>query len=731
MSTHLQKLVKYLSEGDYQPVKGYNIINPSTHCIHEVADCDCPCKHETPECTCQTAECDCQEITKQKGEHVTSSGAQDWMTPDEGHAGKFGMKKPGLQPYTSLVRRVGKVPYFATRWRKTEVKGLPAEVKIIPVDNYTGDLEQVYESWELYVDEKDEREDTKDLLLPLLGLQEFIKEDRKGILAQLGNRIIGLVSIMVDELGEARISILTASPKEIEDGKEEYVEDALREGLETYASSREWNLLHSHKEDMENLARQASLKKNYRIEKGKVKTQRDAKILAEKQAMAVKMKEAGRVPRTGDWLAPGRGGWIKPEEYVEQMGGGKKGEKALEALQNKGGAQGSFDPIKRRRGPTTMRKYDPKDINFDVEWSEGMTLADGTRYDNTLRDATEIHLSKLPDAKHQGWYRDKNGLQITIRSMGYKQSKQDAKWLRNNVLATKMPAVMDNLRGGVAAGDQNAEALLFIAVTGMRLGDESELTGTKGQVKNEETGEMEEQILPTYGASTILGKHIALDGDDIYIFAPLKTTNREKHAGEAVTKLPKINNKELADMLRSKGAAELVKNEDGTTKGIKKVGKNSAGVGINQGTMFPKTNADSIQDYMENWVTGPGGLDLPKDAEGKGFTPKDLRTLTGRVTLGASMDRLGVPTTQEEYNEFKSKAIADVAKVLGNTSKVAERSYIDPVLFDVWPDQDDLPSERFSPMGAEVDFDDWDNLDYNADDDDEGGADPYSASWER
>ena len=71
MSTHLQKLVKYLSEGDYQPVKGYNIINPSTHCIHEVADCDCPCKHETPECTCQTAECDCQEITKQKGEHVT------------------------------------------------------------------------------------------------------------------------------------------------------------------------------------------------------------------------------------------------------------------------------------------------------------------------------------------------------------------------------------------------------------------------------------------------------------------------------------------------------------------------------------------------------------------------------------------------------------------------------------------------------------------------------------
>jgi len=323
-------------------------------------------------------------------------------------------------------------------------------------------------------------------------------------------------------------------------------------------------------------------------------------------------------------------------------------------------------------------------------------------------------LNKDPNAKHQGWYKDKNGKQTAIRSLGATQAAEDAKWLRNNVLASNMPAVMDTLREGVAAGDQNAEALLFITVTGMRLGDESELTGTK--VKNPLTNE--EEIIPTYGASTITGKHIALDGDNIYIFAPLKTTNRDKFEGESVTKLPKINNKELADMLRSKGAAELVKKKDGTT-GIKKVGKNSAGVGISQGAMFPKANADSIGHYMENWVTGPGGLDLPKAADGKGFSPKDFRTLTGRVTLGASMDRLGVPATKEQYNEFKAKAIADVAKALGNTSKVAERSYIDPVLFDVWPDRDDLPSERFSAMGADVDFDDWDNLDYNADDDSE------------
>ena len=122
MTTHLQKLVKYLSESDYQPVKGYNIINPPTHCTHETADCDCQEIENTADCTCQTDECDCQEIEKQVGEHVTSSGAADWKTPDQGHGSKFGLDKPGLTPYTSLVRRVGKVPYFATRWRKTEIK---------------------------------------------------------------------------------------------------------------------------------------------------------------------------------------------------------------------------------------------------------------------------------------------------------------------------------------------------------------------------------------------------------------------------------------------------------------------------------------------------------------------------------------------------------------------------------------------------------------------------------
>ena len=723
MTTHLQKLVKYLSESDYQPVKGYNIINPPTHCTHETADCDCQ---------------EIENIEKQTGEHVTSSGAQDWMTPDEGHASKFGLKKPGLQPYTSLVRRVGKVPYFATRWRKTEVKGVAAEVKILPVESFAGDLSQIYDSWKLYVDE---REETKDLLLPLLCLQEFIEEGRKGILAQLGNRIIGLVPIMVDELGEARISILTASPKEIEDGKEEYVEDALREGLDTYASSREWNLLTSDEGDNGDIVKQQLLKKAYRnktysIEKAGFETPGKANKMAFKQQRAAEEKALGHVPKTGNWLAPGRNGWINPEEMAELQGWdmeSEKGQAEMAELQaygtkeGKGGAQASFDPEDRRRGSgegikakrgSSIKKYDESilrelDVKEDgtPDIDDTFTLADGSLASQRLEGWTDVVINKDPNAYHQAFGINPQGTRRSLTRQGVTQENAQMKFHRGNKFSVAMPAITDKIREGIAAGDENAEALLFLSVTGMRLGDESDHIGTK--VKNPVTGEIE--IKHTYGGSTILGKHLAIGGknnDEIHIFAPLKTTNRHRYEGESVTILTPIKNKELADMLLRKGVGEISKTKDGRMV-PKKIGKNSAGVGITSKAIFKKATADSIGHYMEQWVVGEGGLNLPKDADGKGFSPKDFRTNASRVTMGASVDKLinekGLPKTKEQYNSFLDTVYKDVGAMLGDTPRVAKDSYIDPDLLDaLLPEPADLPSEMFLDEPSEMTFDDWD-----------------------
>ena len=686
MSTHLQKLVKYLSEGDYQPVKGYNIINPPTHCTHEITDCDCPCKHETDECICQAAICDCQDIEKQKGEHVTSSGAKDWMTPDEGHAGKFGMKKPGLQPYTSLVRRVGKVPYFATRWRKTEVKGLPAEVKIIPVDNYTGDLEQVYDSWELYVKEKDGQEDTKDLLLPLLGLQEFIEEDRKGILAQLGNRIIGLVSIMVDELGEARISILTASPREIEDGKEEYVEDALREGLETYASSREWNLLHSHKEDMENLARQSSLKKAYRLMKDMPyvpSVEAQESIAADKADRANKAAEARKkkwVPKSGDWEYPDS--WIKSEDTwmktwakennvdLSTEEGKEKAQTALEAHKNKGGKRKAGTREGRRRNPYSMNKY-PEENRIKVEWSEDITTADGQPASGWLRDAEPGSITKNtdPNAEHQFWYRNKKGDQRIVWRQGFQQDNADYKWHRGREFAEHVPAIMDKLREGIAAGYPKSEIPFMMAITSMRLG---------GKEPGQRAG------TPTRGVSTLLGENIRLDGDKIEIRVVTKATSKKKDTKQVVTKLGPFENKELADILRSKNVPEVGQSAEGK----------------NRGHLWPDVSTEAVRNHWDEFIVGKNGLQLPtaQDPETdqqSGFQLKDLRTFGGRTAFLEAVEKRGTPRTKEEYNEIKAEAVAAVAKRLGNDSKTALKSYIDPVLVKAaLGDPKDLPDAQ-------------------------------------
>ena len=731
MTTHLQKLVKYLSESDYQPVKGYNIINPPTHCTHETDDCDCQEIENTTDCTCQTDECDCQEIEKQVGEHVTSSGAADWKTPDQGHGSKFGLDKPGLTPYTSLVRRVGKVPYFATRWRKTEVKGVAAEVKILPVETFAGDLSQIYDSWKLYVDE---REETKDLLLPLLCLQEFIEEGRKGILAQIGNRIIGLVSIMVDELGEARVSILTASPKEIEDGKEEYVEDALREGLDTYTSEREWNLLTSDEGDNGDVVKQQLLKKTYRkenysIAKADFESPAKAKLRAHKEKRAAEEKELGHVPKTGDWLAPGRNGWINPEVMAELQGWdmeSEEGQAEMAKLQaygtpeGKGGAQTSHDPKDRRRGSgegikakrgSAIKKYDEKNLReLDVkedgtpDIDDTFKLADGSLASQRLAGWTDVVVNDDPNAAHQAFGFNPQGVRRTLPHTKEQQENSDLKYHAGDVFSENIPAMMELIEAGVETGDQNAQALFFIAITGMRLGNAKEATGTK--VTNPST--KEEEIHRTYGASTILAKHIAIGGpnkDEIHIFAPMKTNaTRVIFAGESVTQLPMIKNKKLADLLLSKGAGDLYKNKTGEMD-VKRGGKNSSGVTVNTSnkSIF-RTDDKKIERYMEQWIVGKGGLDLPnavdpKTGKEKGFSPKDFRTNSSRTTLTMSVARQieerGMPQTIEQYNQMESGVWDDVAAMLGDTPDVARKSYIDPKLLqNMLPNPKTLPSER-------------------------------------
>jgi hypothetical protein len=280
-----------------------------------------------------------------------------------------------------------------------------------------------------------------------------------------------------------------------------------------------------------------------------------------------------------------------------------------------------------------------------------------------------------PNAEHQGWYRNKNGAQRIIKREGEAQANADYKYHRGNELAKHMPAVMDKLREGVAAGDPKAEILFATAITAMRIG---------GENPGERAGQA------TRGMSTLTGGNIRLDGDKVMIRVVTKGTGKAKHKKDVVTDLGPFDNKELADMLRSKNVPELDKDI----------------AGKNQGHLWPDTASGEITNYWKEFVVGKNGLQLPtaQDPETdqqSGYLIKDMRTYGARTALLEAAEELGEPKTKEQYNEFKNQAIAAVAKKLGNDSDTSEKHYIDPkLLAEVFGDPEKLPNASAGNLWA-------------------------------
>jgi len=578
MSKHLeelQEIIKWLSERDYQNVEGDNIINPQF-------------------------EKDGHKVEKQ--EHVTSSGAADWLeSPDKTPTTTFGLKKPGLVPYTSLVRRTGKTPYFATRWRKVDPEAEKEEINIIPVENFQGDLEQVYDAWKKYVGQQEDA-DSQDLLLPLLGLQDFLEEGRKGILAQMGNRIIGLASLEVDDMNEARLSILSASPLEIEEANESYVEDALREGLETYVDEREYNLITSTDANVE----QESIKKAYhhiRLAKAKLPDQ-------DKQVLAQEARRRGLLPQTGDWLKPGR--WVTREE-AKALGVTSDAKQQRETSEE------------RQRG----RYSEQKDLVSPEEGAEKGIQPGKTAGGYPIPEgATDIQLNPDPDALVQAHFRNKDGKARKIYSNEHHDRKTNEKYGRGREMAMDEPAIINFLDEERAKGVVEAEVLRLMAWTSLRIGNARE-------------GEGEEQA---YGASTLLGKNVIINGSQVELHFTGK-------AGQPIEL--EFDNEALAQMLWDR-------------KGQK-----------TKGNLYDVTD-NHIRRYLELKMLPALGL------QEKGYLPKDFRTLGARAMTVEAISKLPKPTSKREFKQGKKAVIMAVARGLGNTPDVAEKSYIDPILFADW-----------------------------------------------
>ena len=158
--------------------------------------------------------------------------------------GRQGIRNYRLVPYRVMVRGTkGRAPYFSTRWKKVSIDGKSdqSDFNVIPIENYNGDLDVLLDAWKHYINTVDG--DKYSLMLPISALQDIIYKHFEGILLSQENRVIGIVSLEVDENDEGRISILSASPYDIQNGNEKYVEDALRSGIKQYTDSKSINLV--------------------------------------------------------------------------------------------------------------------------------------------------------------------------------------------------------------------------------------------------------------------------------------------------------------------------------------------------------------------------------------------------------------------------------------------------------------------------------------------------------
>ena len=153
-----------------------------------------------------------------------------------------GRKNYKLMPFRVMVRRKHKRPYFATRWKKIDPSDVIGQgIQVIPVENYSGDLNGIYQSWKKYVNKKQTELDT--LMLPIIACQEILFKEFDGLLATVQNRVVGVLSLEIDDNDEARVSIVSSSPYDIIKDNDEEIKDALREALEPYSDSMGYVLL--------------------------------------------------------------------------------------------------------------------------------------------------------------------------------------------------------------------------------------------------------------------------------------------------------------------------------------------------------------------------------------------------------------------------------------------------------------------------------------------------------
>lgn len=212
----------------------------------------------------------------------------------------------------------------------------------------------------------------------------------------------------------------------------------------------------------------------------------------------------------------------------------------------------------------------------------------------------------------------------SIYSLKHISDSSIKKFLRVSELIQQKDDIKKQIEGDLVKDDNkdNASCMRLIFMLGIRPGSKDDTVGKK----------------KSYGASTLLGKHVKIKGDKVYL----------NFIGKSGVRY----NKEVKDL----NIANDIK-------------RRSSKVGA-EGKLF-STNYKDLLNYAH--TLGDGS-----------FTMKDYRTMIGTQLAKKEVLKMSKPKDLKSYKKKVKQVAVKVSKELNNTPVVALQKYIDPLIFSEW-----------------------------------------------
>lgn len=246
---------------------------------------------------------------------------------------------------------------------------------------------------------------------------------------------------------------------------------------------------------------------------------------------------------------------------------------------------------------------------------------------------TEVWIADRADAHIQAVGVDAAGRRQYIYHPQWRLAQDEQKFERARALAAALPAARGRVTRDLSAEGLGRSRVLaasfrLLDLIAVRVGAE-EYFVTNG----------------SFGLSTLLVRHVRLDGETLSFRFPAKSGQR---MSTAVTD-PALAGVSAALLERTPRSRYLAWREgDGPLHVLR---------------------AGHINEYVREATRGE-------------FTAKDFRTLHGTIAAASALAQAGPPATEGEAKRALREAYAAAAAALGNTPAVAKGSYVDPVVVE-------------------------------------------------